>query len=162
VPDILTLELLRNATESTRVDQFFDDDGDGVVSDADAKVVQILNAAEDEAYSRMARAGWTPQNVIDLAADDASFRQHLCFVAMELAAEARPEFCTEEGRGPFWAQYERALAYFVNVAKGKQRSRGEGAAGGNPHIGGTIQPKPPAGDFVFAPSKSYPSGRGGF
>ncbi len=162
--DYLTLQHLFNKVGSERVRQFFDDNVDGDLSDDDAAVQQILSEAEGEAASRMLRA-YNHDNIVQLAGADEVFVGHVAWVALELASERRPEFCGADGKGQFWAQYERAVSYFENLSKGKQRSRGEAVAGKGKNTGGNLQPKPPAGtadNFVFAPSKSAPDGHGGF
>lgn len=165
MPDILALADLQNRIGADKVLKYFDDDVDNVVDDVDANVVAILEEAEGEAYSRMLRAYGDKQSIIDLAANDPVFKGHIAWVACELASERNTEFTDAEGWGAHKAQYNRAIAFFENLSKGRLRSKGEAVAGRNAHVGGTLQPAPPAateGAFVFAPSKKSPTGHGGF
>ena len=165
MPDILVLQDLNNRIGANRVLKYFDDDRDGSVLDSDPAVVAILDEAEGEAFSRMLRAYGNAQAIIDLADNDPVFKGHIAWVACELASERNTEFTDSDGWGAFKAQYERALAYFENLSKGRQRSRGEAVAGKNNNVGGNVKPAPPAateGNFVFAPSTKAPTGHGGF
>ena len=162
--DWLTLQDLKNLVGSERVVQLFDDDGDGTVDEADDNVQTALKAAESEAYSRLRRS-WTFDSVVTLAGADPGFVMHCAWVALEFAAERRPAFCADDGKGAYWAQYERAIAFFEAISKGRQRSVGETEAGTPKQVGGNLRPTDAAkqaDSFVFAPSNANPRGSGGF
>lgn len=163
--DYLALADLQAKVGAARVLQLFDDDGDGVLGVAElVNVWIVLEEAEGFAYSRMLRA-WTQDAVIDLAGADPLFKGHVAWVALELASERRPEFTSPDGKGQFWAQYERAIQFFDALSKNKQRSIGETAGGRAGTAGGNVSPTTTANtaaQFTFAPSRRSPHGHGGF
>jgi hypothetical protein len=146
-----------------RVQHLFDDDIDGSIADSSDEIANILESAEAEAASRMKRS-WSTDSITDLANNDLAFKNHVAWVALELASERRPEFTDEEGWGSFKAQYQRAIDYFENLSKGKSRSVGEDVAGVGSNIGGTVQPARETNTplFTFAPDTEFPGPRGGF
>lgn len=161
---ILTLDKLYAFVPARTIKAYFNDSSVTDVTDALPAVQQVLMGAEGELFSRM-RRGWAgDQAIIDLVNADETMMMHLCWVACELASERRPEFTDSEGKGAHMAQYNRAIAYFDNVSKGNQRSKGESAAGVSANVGGSSNPRPntPEAQFVFAPSKQSPGGHGGF
>lgn len=168
--DFLTLAKLYTRANPQKVKSYFDDDNNGVVTDADANVDAVLSAAEAEMYARMIRAypgdPSDPDGPIQaLVANDPGLEGHCIFVALQMAAERRTAFTDDDGKGPYSAQYDRAIAYFETLSKGLKRSMGETQAGKGANTGGKLQPKPPAGtsrQFIFAPSKDAPDGHGGF
>ncbi len=168
--DFLTLQDLYNAVGSRKVNGYFDDNHNGTVSDETAAVDDVLSKAEGEMYARMMRAypgdPSTPGGAIQtLVANDPALKGHVIGVALQYAAERRPEFTDEDGVGPYKARWDRAIAFFETLSKGLKRSPGEAQAGIGANTGGNIQPKPPSGandQFVFARSKSSPTGHGGF
>jgi hypothetical protein len=166
MPDFLLLVDLANQIGHDRIVQFFDDDADGVVVDADPNVEQVLNQAEGLYYSRMRRAYGSRQALIDLATADSIVKGHVIWLACEIAAERRMEFTSTEGWGAYKVQYERAITELDLLSKGQTRSvGGEEAVGQGANTGGRIQPKPPAGEpnqFTFATSRNRPGGSGGF
>lgn len=162
--DWLTLNDLYSLVGSARVIQLFDDDLSGGLSSESSIVQDALKAAEGEAYSRMLR-NWSKTQIEALAGIDIAFRRHVAWVALEFASERRPTFAGEEGKGAFWAQYERAIAHFEALAKSNLRSVGESTAGAGANVGGNLRPTSTAkksGSFVFAPSEEAPDGYGGF
>jgi len=166
VSDIQYMEIqdLYNLVGAGRVVQYFDDDLDGSIDDDNLAVQAVLAGAEAEAASRLLRS-WSIDEITELADNDRAFRNHVAWVALELASERRPEFAASDGKGAFWTQYERAITYFENVSKSILRSAGESEAGINPQTQGNRAPAPVSTDsprFVFAPGKNYPTGHGGF
>ena len=163
--DFLTLNDLENQIGADRIIQFFDDDADGIVAGADPQVVQVLEQAESQYYSRMLRAYPSRESLIDLANADSSVKGYAIWMACELAAERRLEFTDAEGWGAFKMQYQRAIAELDLLSKGQARSIGEEAVGQGANTGGKVQPSETAlGEkpFVIAPSKRNPQGSGGF
>lgn len=165
---ILSLADLYSKVPANIVNGYFDDARSGGVVDPNGtKVQDVLMAAEGEFYSHMIRAypyGLDGQKLRDLADADPVMKMHLVWVALEFAAERRPEFLSSDGKGPYQHQYERAVAYFSNVSKGLLRSKGEAAAGLGANTGGNYNPGTVDGEanFVFAPSKTSPFGHGGY
>ncbi|MCP4674358.1 MAG: hypothetical protein GY854_02335 [Deltaproteobacteria bacterium] len=161
--DYLELSDLYALVGPQRVRQYFDDDIDGNIADASNAVNSILMAAEAEAASRLLRS-WAAVAVVELGNNDRTFKNHVAWVALEYASERRPEFCGEDGKGQFWAQYERAIKYFDHLSKGRQRSVGESVAGVGANTGGRVQPELGSDEsrFVFAPDRNAPTGHGGF
>jgi hypothetical protein len=162
--DWLTLQDLYNLVGSSRVQQLFDDTLIGSVGVTNEALQAVLRAAEGEAYSRMLR-GWSREMIEALAGVDIAFRNHVAWVALEFASERRPAFASDDGKGQFWAQYERAIKFFENLSKGQLRSIGESVAGAGSNTGGRLRPTSTAkqvDSFIFAPSQRNPTGSGGF
>jgi hypothetical protein len=161
--DYLTLQDLYNLAGHSTVLQFFDDDYDGAICDESWSVNAVLRAAEAEAAARL-RRGWTVDGITELGTHDLTFRSHVAWVALEMAAERRKEFLSAEGRGPFAFQYERAIQYFEKISKGRLRPYGETEAGTASTVGGTVQPTVTTEEprFIFAPDRDNPTGHGGF
>ncbi len=165
MPDIIVIADLSNQVGLNRVLQFFDDDGDGVVTDADPNVVAILDQAEGQFYSRMLRAYPDKATLILLANADPIVKGHIVWLACELMAERRVEFTNAEGWGAFQVQYNRAMKEIDLLSKGAVRSIGEATVGQGANTGGRLQPRQNIGttkQFTFAPSKGDPNGPGGF
>jgi len=160
----LVLQDLYNNVGVDRVVRLFDDNVDGDLVEEDAQVQRILSAAEDEVASRLLR-NWTHAQILSLASVDQALRSHAAWIALEFASERRPEFCADDGKGAFWAQYERAIAFFESISKSNQRSKGEATAGVGANLGGRLRPTETAkkaSSFVFAPSEEAPTGHGGY
>ncbi len=161
MPDFLLLADLENQITSDRIIQYLDDDGDGTVVDADSQVVQVLDQAEGQYYSRMLRAYPDRQSLITLANADSIVKGHVIWIACELASERHPEFCDAEGWGAFRVQYQRSIKELDLLSKGATHSFGEEDVGSGANTGGTIQPSPPQGgarQFTFLPSRNDGSG----
>ena len=150
---------------AVNVRRYADDAGVGSVdSAAQAFLDTVMDEAEGEYFARMMKA-YSRDGAVTLAQNDKVLRGHCAWVACELLTERRPEFVGADGWGAYRAQYERAMKHFELVAAAQKRSQGEATAGTNPHVGGNLQPSPPAAtedQFVFAPSKYNPGGSGGF
>lgn len=168
--DFLTIDDLIARVGSRKVIGYFDDSNNGTLSDESTAIDVVLSAAEAELYARLLRA--YPGDPADpagamqqLIANDPALKIHVVGVALQYAAERRPEFTDVEGVGPYKAQWDRAMTYFELLSKGQQRSRGEVQAGQGANSGGTISPRPPAATeaaFVFARNRNSPTGHGGF
>lgn len=166
--EFLTLADLQNQIGAKRIEQYFDDDGDGVVDDLDPQVVQVLDQAEGQYYSRMLRAYGSKDALTTLANNDSVVKGHAIWIACELAAERRVEFTDSEGWGAFRVQYNRSIKELDLLSKGATHTIAEEQVGQGANTGGTIQPSPPQGttnQFTFLPSRndgSGGSGPGGF
>lgn len=168
--EFLTIDDLYSRVGAQKVNGYFDDANNGVLSDDSAAIDDVLCAAEGEYFSRMLKAypgDWTDSEsgIRVLVENDRALKMHVAWIALEFAAERRPEFCDEEGWGPYKIQYERALKYIENVAKAIQATPGSQEAGDGANVGGMIQPSPPQGtkdQFIFAPSRDSKYGHGGF
>jgi hypothetical protein len=161
VPDYLTSADLDARAGAARVDLLFDDDGD---SQRDPEVMNaIMCEAEDYAASRMLKS-WKRTAIAVLAAQDITFRGHVAWVALELASERRAEWLAEDGKGRYWAQYQRAKEHFDALAKSQISSQGEVTAGANAQSGGKLGPTNDANraTFTFAADARAPRGHGGF
>lgn len=165
MPDFLTLTDLRNKIGAQKVDQFLADGGVGTLTDAHPTVIDVLEMAEGEAYSRMLRHYGSRETITEYANADPVFKSHVAWIACQLASERRTEFAAVDGQGTYASQYERAITYIENVSKGQLRGTGEEEAGKGANTGGKLQPKPPAGtrrQFTFASGRNAPDGHGGF
>lgn len=168
--DFLVIGDLITRVGNRKITGYFDDSNNGVLSDDSAAIDVVLSAAEAEMYARLLRA--YPGDPADptgpmqlLVANDPALKMHVVGVALQYAAERRPEFTDDEGVGPYKAQFTRAIDYFETLSKGLKRSKGEVQAGQGANSGGKLQPKPPAAtaqQFVFARSRDSPFGHGGF
>ena len=163
--DFLTQAELEKKVGAGTVRRMVDDAAAGVVDVGGAAILEdALRNAEGTVYASLMRA-YSPEAVVTLAQNDAVLMGHAAWIALELLSERRVEFTSAEGWGAYRVQYERATKHLELVSKGALRSKGEAQAGQNPHLGGTIQPSPPAATedaFTFAPSRNRPSGGGGF
>jgi hypothetical protein len=153
-PDFLELTDLYNKVGERRVIELFDDDNDGNITDA-AEILAYEAAmceAEGLLYSRMLRAYADKDSIVTLAENDPILRGHCAWVALEIGSERRTFAAGREGRGAFVYQYERALAEFDLLSRGRARSKGEAVAGTSGNVGGTVQPPLQSGEsrFVFA------------
>lgn len=168
--DFLVIGDLIARVGARKVTGYFDDSNNGELSDESTAIDVVLSAAEAEMYARLLRAypgdpslAGGPMQL--LVANDPALKLHTVGVALQYAAERRPEFTDDEGVGPYKAQYQRAIDYFETLSKGLQRSKGETQAGKGANTGGKLQPKPPAashGQFIFSRSRDAPGGHGGF
>lgn len=165
-PDFLTLQDLYNKVGERKVIQYFDDDNDGDITDADEVLAyqQVMCEAESMFYSRLLRAYTDKDSCVTLAQNDEIILGHVAWVALELASERRASFAGKGGAGQFQQQYERAIREFDILSRGRARSKGESAAGTSGNVGGQLQPVIDESErtFVFAPNKNFPSGHGGF
>ncbi len=165
VAEILVVQDLFNRVGADKIRQYFDDSGDASLVDDDPQLQSVMASAEGLYFAHMLKAGYDRQALIDLANADETIKEHIAWIAVELASERRPAFTAADGSGAHIVQYDRAVAIFTKMSKARLRSGGEATVGRNAHVGGNVQPAPPsgtAGDFVFAPSKNAPTGRGGF
>ena len=125
-------------------------------------VEQALQQAESLAESEMLRS-WTKDQIAILASGDPALRAQAAWIAIEYASERRQEFIAADGKGRYWAQYERSMKYFSNLGKSLCHSRGERSAGHGSNAGGAVRPKLRYGEHrnVFA---DEPNGKkhGGF
>ena len=151
----LTIEDLETVVSRETVDRLFQDDNS---STRDFTLLQsVMQQAEAAAESELLR-GWTRDQVVQLAFHDPAVRMHAAWLALEYATERRGEFIANDGKGRFWVQHERAIAFFKSLSKSNQQSRGEKAnpklgvnpAGVNANTGGKRKPKPTNNNWVFA------------
>lgn len=124
-------------------------------------------AAACEEASKIARAilrkSWPSAEALDaLIAGDAGVRGAICTLAMEIGADAHPEWLRADGKGMFTDAADRARKTLEAVAKAELRPESETTAGANPtyqdRITLTEEPEP---QFLFAPSQGKRP-RGGF
>lgn len=148
MPDITQDDLELKFTPQ-QVRRVFSDDGSSAPGPR-------LAAACDEA-SRIARAilrkSWGSENIDKLIADDAGVRGALCTLAMEIGADAHPEW-QQNGKGPYTDAGARARKVLEDIVKGDLRPESESTAGANPTYADRIT-TPDATDhpqFLFAPS----------
>lgn len=125
------------------------------------KMENLLQQAESLAESRLLR-NWTRVDIVTAAASDPSMRAQAAWLAAELASESRQEFIAADGKGRWWSQYERAMAYFESLSKSTIETRAAEDVGSGANSGGAMVPRvtPPAERFVFAPNRGR--GAGGF
>lgn len=139
-----------------QVQRVFTDDGANTVGPR-------LELALEEA-SKIARAilrkSWPGATNLDaLIANDASIIGAIATIAMELGANAHPEWQNADGTGPYSKAGIAARATLTAVAAAELRPESEAQAGANPtYIDRVTAPDP---NFIFAPVNGKNSG-GGF
>jgi hypothetical protein len=112
-----------------RLVQFFDDDGDGVVADGDAQLVQAMTDADDVVTGILLDKGWSLAQLA-LLVGDRQVTRSWAGIAAQLAGERRPEFFDDKGLGPFDAIGQRGRMDLGKLAQGQVRSRREQETGG--------------------------------
>lgn len=152
----LTMRDLERVVSRNVVDMLFQDTNSNV---RDPIIVQeILLAAISLAETKLLRS-WSREQIARLAFHDPAVRSHAAWIAIELATERKGEFISADGKGRYWAQYERGISFFDALSKSKDQSRGEKAktqlgvtaAGTSGNTGGRRKPASVAGNnFVFA------------
>jgi hypothetical protein len=152
----LTFKDLERVTSVDVIDRLFQDNNGGR---RDAALLQsIILEAQALAESKLLRS-WNQESIVKLAFHDPAVRMNAAWIALELATERRGEFIASDGKGRYWAQYERAMTFFDGLSKSKDQSRGEkantqlgvDAAGVNKNTGGKRSPQGQRGNnFVFA------------
>lgn len=141
---------------ASRLVELFDDDGDGLVEDADLATLEtIMGDADDIVTGILIRKGWSAEGLEFVALDRQVVRSWAGIVA-QLAGERKPEWLDESGRGPFDAFGIRAREELGRLARGETRSVKEDQAGPNLSAGGDVGDYP----FEFAPDPRIPGDRG--
>jgi phage gp36-like protein len=140
---------------SATVDQLLDDDDDGLADETTLQ--EIIEEAEALAANKLLRA-YTRDEVQTLAKLDPGLKGQVAWIALELASEHKREFISEDGKGRYWAQYERALGYLEALSKGKSKSLGEAETGPGKNTGGKLQPtSADQSRFIFAANGDDPT-----
>lgn len=103
-------------------------------------VEQSLQQAEALSETEMLRS-WTRDQIVILASGDPAIRAQAAWIAMEFASERRQEFISADGKGRYWAQYERSMNYFKALGKSQCHSRSERSAGHGSNAGGAVRPR---------------------
>jgi hypothetical protein len=164
--DFLTLDDLYAKIGEQRVRDLFDDNNDDDLLDSSEMeaYTAVMKEAEGIAYSYLLRAYADSQTIIELANADETLKGMVAWIALELASERRVFASAPDGKGEFWAQYERSIDYLDRLSKGRRRSKGEATAGTSGNVGGALQPAIAEDDrtFIFAPNKNFTGGHGGY
>lgn len=156
----LTWEDLEGIVDRATIDRLFDDKTSG---HRDMILVESsIQQAEAMAESLLLR-NWSLDQVVALARNDSAVRAQAAWLALEFASERRSEFLSDDGKGRYWAQYERAMSFFDKLGKSLVHSRGEAQATTGANSGGAIRPVVPANQepHIFAPGRGG-RGPGGF
>lgn len=159
----LTLSALEAAAGGrANLDRLFDYNGDGRADPI--PLALAMRGAEDHALSYLL-GNWSEDEVSVIGRTDYTFRQHVAFVALEIASEQKTAFAGQDGKGRFWAQYERANEYFDRMKKNKAKTTASTkGAGAGAQSGGEISPRlepATAPRFTFVPDRNNRS-RGGY
>lgn len=155
----LLWEDLETVVDKSTIDRLFQNDNTGY---RDMQLIEsVIQGAETLAESRLLRS-WSQEQIVSMASVDSALRQQAAWLALEMASERRQEFIAADGKGRYWAQYERAIDYFDSLSKSKSHSRGE-ALNPSANTGGARRPVLDANQdpFVFAPGRNG-RGPGGF
>jgi phage gp36-like protein len=161
VPNYFVPADLVAATSQRVVDQYFDDDGDGVADTA--LVTSMCTMASSAIDAKLLRAFSKDQIV--LFAAEPLFKMWGAFMAMHLAAKRRPEWRNASDEAPYRSDWDQAMKYFDDLSKGNVRAQAEATAGQHPILGGHQIANPPTlPTFVFAPdpNRGNPGGSGGY
>lgn len=153
-------EDLESIVDTATIDRLFNDKNTAIRDMVLTE--QVIQQAETLAESQLLRS-WTQQQIADLAAHDPALRAQAAWLALEGASERRQEFIAADGKGRYWAQYERSMTYFKELSKSKSHSRGEEVAGKGSNAGGELRPalRPRQARRIFADEPDG-SGHGGF
>ncbi len=89
MPDYMTLEDLHRKIGSQKIAQYFNDDGTGSVEADDPNVEDALDMAEGIAYSLMLRHYSNREQIATYALQDAGFRGHVAWIAIQMASDTR-------------------------------------------------------------------------
>lgn len=148
----LALSDLEAAGGADTVAQLFADAKTGTVEPG--RLQRAMQMAEAYAESLLLKA-WPRAAIPALAREDEAVRFHAAWLALEFASETRAEFLASDGKGRFWAQYERATSYLSGMAKAQLASRAASAQGGpgpSAQSGGARRPRVTrqGGGFIFA------------
>jgi len=160
VSNWLQWEDLECTTDKATIDRLFNDDNLGV---RDMMLVEdLIQQAEALAESKLLRS-WDRPSIFSMARADKALRGQAAWLVIEMATERKQEFIAADGKGRFWAQYERAMTYFDNLSKSKDHSRGEAVVGQGANSGGERRPRLRSNEdpHVFAPDRNG-RGPGGF
>ncbi len=159
-PEYLARSDLNRVAGTTVVDQLFDEDGDGTADTAHLN--EHMAQAEAYAASYLLRA-YAAADILTIAAGDPFFKSQVAWVAIELGCEGKPGFLAADGKGRYWAQFERATEYFDRLAKAARVTKGIGNSA-NGTTGGEYRPKLLGQPIprVFGNDEDAPQGRGGF
>ena len=130
-------EDLEMVTDKETVDKLFTDKNTAMRDMV--MLEEVLQQAETIAESQLLRS-WTQAQIVDLARADRGLRGQAAWLAMEFATERRHEFISADGRGRYWAQYERSMSFFKELSKSQIHSRGESSAGKGANAGGAVRP----------------------
>jgi hypothetical protein len=163
VPQFLTPQDLENVGGGAGViDQLFDFNGDGLRDPI--PLLEILCAAEDHMASYLLKGWPTREQVNVIGQTDRLARRHAAYVALELACEQRGQFLAADGKGRYWAQYERANDYFDRLARTALHTNAQSRVSPGAQDGGAVNPRVSSCEprFIFAPDKRSPRGHGGF
>ena len=146
----LKWEDLECVVDTATVDRLFTDDNDNT---RDMILIEaVIQQAESLAEAQLLRS-WTREQIFKLGRADKAMRAMAAWFAIEMASERKQEFIAADGKGRFWAQYERSEKYFIALSKSQHHSRGEIEAGQGSNSGGKRLPKLGSNQdpFVFAP-----------
>lgn len=158
-PSISQLDLERTVGAST-VARFFDDDGDGA---ADASTLdEFLRRATARARG-MLMGLFTEATYEQIEADE-RFVDAVCWIALGLAAQRRPEWMLPDGSFPYSKQRKEAETELAAIARGADKfaAQLEPGGGGNEAGAGPSRAAETYGPPIFAASREYTGGRGGF
>ncbi len=156
----LQWEDLEAIVDKATIDRLFNDTNTAI---RDMVLVeQVIQQAESLAETNLLRS-WTLQQIAELASHDPALRAQAAWLALEFASERRQEFIAADGKGRYWAQYERSMKYFETLSKSQSHSRGEASAGKGSNAGGSLRPvlRPQQARRIFADEPDG-SGHGGF
>lgn len=155
----LQWEDLEAVVDVATIDRLFHDDNSGF---RNMKLIEtVIQGAEALAESKLLRS-WSREQIYEMAGLDTALRHQAAWLALEMATERKQEFVSSDGKGRYWAQYERSIAYFDALSKSKDHSRGEVVAK-SANTGGQRRPtlRVNQDPFLFAPGRNG-RGPGGF
>lgn len=159
-PEFLVRGDLDAMVTSRRVDQLFDDDGDGVADPANLSI--FLARAEQKAFSILLRA-YNHDEVIVLMQQDQFTRSCVAGIACEYASRRKPEWVDSDGKGRFFQEFKESIEHLEKLSKGREKTTATPTT--NSQAGGRVRPaklSPQTPTFTFAPTDNIRTPRGGF
>lgn len=151
-------KLLEQKIGAHRVVELFDDDGDGSVTGSDLETLEAVFAeADDIVTGLLVKKGRSEDAIRDHLRTDRQVIRAWVGIAAQISGERKPEWRTNDGKGPFDLDGVRARQELQALARGETRSHTESAGGSsNTSLLGAIE-RP---DLEFAPDPNIPGDRG--
>lgn len=128
-----------------QVRRFAGDDGAG--NPDPVRVAYGIGVASDEGYGILLAGGWSPAQIVTLAADDAAVRHALCIIWRWAVTDGVDEFRSPEGISIFFSGAKSARDTLRGKASGSPRTIAEA----DPAVGPSANLAPRASNSAGTP-----------